>query len=135
MQCNSLPVLLNLLTSVTDVSAALGQHDEAESYADSGSQAAAAALNPFVHCDLLAKRGDAQIAQHKLGEGLQSYTRCRELCRSYGHFDRWLAVIDKQIPIYANANMQRECRYLEDERAEVELLQHQSAAASPRGHA
>ncbi len=123
MACKSLPALSNLLTSVTDVSMALGLFADAESYADSGTKVAAAALNPFVYADMFERRGDAELAQGRSGDAVASYTRCRELCRTYGHYPRWYTALEKQAQIYAQANMEPERRELERELAQAQALE------------
>jgi hypothetical protein len=128
MEHKSLPVLVVLLSSVAKVCMTLGHYDEAESYADSGTKVAAAAVNPLAYCDFFAQRGDAQLARNKLPEAIESYNKAREQCRANEYFETWKAVIDKQIAIYANAGMQADVRTLEDERRVVERLE----ANSPR---
>ena len=123
MACKSLPALSNLLSSITEVCMTLGHHAEAESYADSGTKVASASLNPFVYADMFSKRGDAQLAQDRSGDAMRSYERCRELCKSYGHFPRWYAVLDKQAALYEGANMDRERRAIEHEYAEAQALE------------
>lgn len=131
MACKSLPALSNLLSSVTDVSMALGHYADAESYADSGTKVAAAILNPFVYADMFEKRGDAELAQGRPEHAVASYTRCRELCRTYGHYQRWYSALDKQAAIYAQANMERERRELGQEYAEAQALER--GAQAPAG--
>jgi predicted negative regulator of RcsB-dependent stress response len=126
MQHKSLPVLVCLLSSVHKVSMALGHHEDAESYADSGTKVAAAAVNPFAYCDFFAQRGDAQVARGKLPDAIESYNKAREQCRANEYLETWKAVIDKQIAIYAKAGMDAEVRTLEDERRMVERLEQNS---------
>jgi hypothetical protein len=128
MEHKSLPALVCLLSSVTKVSMTLGQHQDAESYADSGTKAAAAAINPFAYCDFFAQRGDAQVAAGKLAEAMQSYDKAREQCQVNEYYETWKSVLDKQIAAYGQAGMNKEVRALEDERAVVERL----AQGSPR---
>jgi tetratricopeptide (TPR) repeat protein len=134
MECKSLPVLSNLLTSVIGVSMVLGEYADAESYADSGTKVAATSLNPFTYADFHQFLGDAQFAQRKLDDAVRSYTRCRELCRTYEHFSRWLEAIDQQARIYAEARgsqqVDAQLRILEDERAVVVELQRRKGAAA-----
>lgn len=130
---SSLPLLVNLLGSIARVCMRLGQPDEAESYADSGIKAAAAAINPFAYCDLHEQRGDAELAQGKLSAALASYTRARELCRANEHLTTWRSVLDKQIRIYEDASMREQVVALERERDEVEQLERRSPRR--RGHA
>jgi tetratricopeptide (TPR) repeat protein len=135
MQCRSLPVLSNLLSSVVAASMVLGHHADAESYADSGTKVAEASLNPFTFADFHELRGDAEIAQGKWDAGIHSYEHCRELCRTYEHFPRWLSVLDKQSKIYADAGMQRERQQIEDERAVVLELEKRAHARAKAGGA
>jgi hypothetical protein len=134
MSCKSLPVLSNLLTSVIGVSMILGEYADAESYADSGTKVAAKSLNPFTYADFHQFLGDAQFAQRKIDDAVRSYERCRELCRTYEHFPRWLEAIDHQARIYAEAKGtaqgDRQLRILEDERAVVVELQRRKGAAA-----
>jgi tetratricopeptide (TPR) repeat protein len=108
MDAKALPVLLNLLISATGVCFDLGHHEDAESYADSGAQVSAGALNAFAYADLLEQKGDAQLAQGKNADGMDSYRRCEELCEKYAYYHRWKSVLGKQIALYDSAHMRRE---------------------------
>ncbi|MFV8750294.1 hypothetical protein ACNOYE_07065 [Nannocystaceae bacterium ST9] len=119
----SLPVLLTSLSSITDVCMALGQHAEAESYADSGSKVAAGVLNPFAYCELHEKRGDAQLAQARHADAQASYARARELCRTYQHLHCWKSVAGKLAALYGQAGMRGEQQEFERERAMVVQLE------------
>ena len=115
MEHKVLPVLLNLFASITGVCMQLQQFDEAESYADSGAKVAAAVLNPFAYADMHELKGDAQIAQEKLADGLTTYKRCQELCKTYEYFHRWVSVLERQKKLYKDARLDREEREVEDE--------------------
>jgi hypothetical protein len=67
----------------------------------------------------------------KLPDAIASYTKAREQCRDKQYYGTWKSVIDKQITIYANANMAADVRLLEAERELVEGLELESS----RGHA
>lgn len=108
-----LGTLLNSLISITDVCSDLQQYDEAESYADSGTQVAAGVLNPFAYADLYEKKGDAQIAQDKKEEGIKTYKRCEELCEMYEYYHRWKSVLEKQIAVFKEMEMLEECEVAE----------------------
>jgi hypothetical protein len=108
MEARTLPILLNLLISATGVCFDLGQHEDAESYADSGAQVSAGALNAFAYADLLEQKGDAQLAQGKNADGRDTYQRCEELCEKYAYYHRWKSVLGKQIALYDRAHMTRE---------------------------
>lgn len=123
LEAKCLPALLNLFISITDLCVRLGQYDEAESYADSGAKVAAGALNPTVYADMFEKKGDAQLAQNKVAEGLASYKRCEELCKLYEYFHRWESVLKRQADVYRQAAMHRELRAAEDELGKVEQLE------------
>lgn len=123
MEHKVLPVLLNLFLSITGVCMELRQFDEAGSYADSGAKVAAAVLNPFAYADMHELKGDAQIAQGKLTEGLTTYKRCQELCKMYSHFHRWISVLERQKKLYEDARMGRERREVEDELLAVRELE------------
>ena len=134
MGAKSLPVLLNLLISATGVCFELGQPQDAESYADSGSQVAAGALNPFAYADLLEQKGDAQLAQGKNADGIDTYRRCEELCEKYAYYHRWKSVLEKQSSLYDRAHMTRE----RDDRAhrlEVIEAMEQRGEVGPSAHA
>ncbi len=81
MEHKVLPVLLNLFTSISGVCMQLSHFDEAESYADSGAQVAAAVLNPFAYADMHELKGDAQIAQGKLTDGSRRTSVARTSAR------------------------------------------------------
>lgn len=129
MQAQSLPALVNLLISMTDLCLQLQQYPEAESYADSGARAAAGALNPTVYADMFEKKGDAQVAQNKVEEAIASYKRCEELCKLYEYFHRWKSVLGRQAALYRHVGMYRELRAAEDELAFVEELERRGGKA------
>lgn len=135
MQHSSLPALVPLLLSVTKVSLALGHGEDARSYADSGTKVAAAAINPFAYCDCFKLRGDAEVSLGLYREAIASYDKAREQCRQNEHHETWLAALDRQIQLYANANMDDARRALEHERAQVEQLQRQSPRHAAGGRA
>jgi hypothetical protein len=123
MEHKVLPVLLNLFLSITGVCMELQQFDEAESYADSGAKVAAAVLNPFAYADMHELKGDAQVAQGKLTDGLTTYKRCQELCKMYGYYHRWISVLERQKKLYEDARLGRERREVEDEILRVRELE------------
>lgn len=123
MEHKVLPALLNLFLSIAGVCMQLRQYAEAETYADSGAKVAASLLNAFAHADLHEMKGDAQIAQNKLTEGLGTYKRCQELCKMYEYFPRWKSVLDRQQKLYDQARMGRERREVEDELLAVRALE------------
>jgi tetratricopeptide (TPR) repeat protein len=110
-----LPVLLNLFISITGVCMELQHFEDAESYADSGTQVAAAVLNAFAYADLFEIKGDAQIAQGKLADGIATYKRCEQLCKTYEYFHRWTSVLERQKRLFAQARLGREQREVEHE--------------------
>ncbi|HEY4015788.1 MAG TPA: tetratricopeptide repeat protein [Polyangiaceae bacterium] len=115
----SLPMLLNALISIVEVCFDLGHHEDAESYADSGAQVAAGALNPFPYADFYERKGDAQSAQKKQDEALASYGKCRNLARMYGYTHRAESVLGKLVQIYGERGMASEQRDAARELAEV----------------
>lgn len=123
LEHKALAVLLNALLSIVDVCTSLGQHGEAESYADSGTQVAAGVMNPFAYADLFQKRGEAQIAQGKFVEGIVSYRKCEELCGQYEYFHRAKLVLAKQIEAYRANYMTRDERDAEHRLALVQRLE------------
>ena len=131
MEHKALPVLLNLFGSITGVCMQLEQFDEAESYADSGAKVAAAVLNPFAYADMHELKGDAQIAQGKLTDGLTTYKRCQELCKMYGYFHRWISVLERQKKLYEEARLGRERREVEDEILLVRELEKRGGGRPP----
>ncbi|NVB42387.1 hypothetical protein G6O69_31480 [Pseudenhygromyxa sp. WMMC2535] len=136
MADKNLAALVPLLLSVTKVSLALRELDDARSYADSGTQVAAAAINPFAYCDFFKLRGDAFVGLGQDSEALADYDKAREQCRQNEYHETWLAALDAQIQIYSQANMDEQRRACEHERAEVEQLQRLSPRhAHPGGRA
>jgi tetratricopeptide (TPR) repeat protein len=129
LKAKSLPALVNLFVSITDLCAQLGQHDEAESYADSGAKVANAAISPTVYADMFEKKGDAQLAQNKVAEGLASYKKCEELCKTYEYFYRWKSVLARQIDFYGRAGMGAQLRQSERDLALVEELERRGGKA------
>lgn len=131
MEHKALPVLLNLFASIAGVCMQLRQFDEAESYADSGAKVAAAALNPFAYADMHELKGDAQIAQGKLADGLTTYKRCQELCKMYEYFHRWSSVLERQKKLYEEARLGREQRQVEEELQLVRELEKRGGERPP----
>jgi hypothetical protein len=129
MEHKILAVLLNGLLSIVDVCAGLGHHEDAESYADSGTKVAAGLMNPFAYADLFEKKGDAQIAQGKTGDGFASYLKCKELCKTYEYFYRWRSVLGKERNLYEQARMSKEQRETEHQLALVDELERRGGQA------
>lgn len=134
IDAKALPVLLNLLLGVTGVCFDLGHHEDAEGYADSGAQVAAGALNPFAYADLLEQKGDAQLAQGKNADGLDSYRKCDDLCAKYAYYHRWKSVLKRQIALYERARMTEERDELARRLAVVEEKERRGEV-SPSAHA
>jgi tetratricopeptide (TPR) repeat protein len=128
MEDKAMPVLLNLLLSAWGVCMELRHHEDAESYADSGTKVAAAVLNPFCYADFHEMLGDAQMAQNKLQDGLAAYKRCAELCKTYEYFHRWKSVLERQRKIYEDAHMRTEQREIEHELRVVEAMERSGGA-------
>lgn len=129
MAAKALPVLLNLFNSIHGVCMALEHHEEAESYAGSGIEVAAAVLQPFAYMDFHEMKGDAQLAQAKLAEGLVTYRKCKELCEKYQYFHRWKSVLGKEKKLYESAQMRRERREVETQLDVVEELERRGGRA------
>jgi tetratricopeptide (TPR) repeat protein len=129
MEHKNLAALLNLLISIVEVCFDLGQHQDAESYADSGTKVAAGVLNPFAYADLYERKGDAQLAQGKTVEGLATYKRCEELCKTYEYFHRWKSVLGKQMQFYEREQMTRQRSEAESELARVQELERRGGQA------
>lgn len=132
MADKALPVLLNLLLSIHGVCMALRHHEEAESYADSGVQVAAAVLNAFVYTDFHELLGDAQLAQGRPKDGLASYAKCKDLCKTYDYFHCWRSVLEKEKKLYESARMRREQRDIETQLGVVEALERGQGREAPR---
>lgn len=135
MEHKVLPVMLNLLLSITNLCMELGQFDEAESYAESGAKVAAGLLNAYAYCDMHELWGDAQIAQGRLADGIKTYKRCQELCKMYEYFHRWYSVLERQKALYANARLAKEQREVEQQILVVrELEKRGGGAEAPAAH-
>jgi hypothetical protein len=132
---HALPILLNLLLSITATCMELAQPAEAESYADSGIKVAAAVLQPFAYADLHEARGDAQLAQGRLRDGLTSYDRCAQLCELYGYCHRWGSVLERKRKLYEDARLPRERREVERELLRVRALERDGGAHDHGAHA
>jgi tetratricopeptide (TPR) repeat protein len=120
LDAKALAVMLNGLLSIVEVCFELGHFEDAESYADSGAQVAAGALNPFPYADLLERKGDAQLAQGKRDDATASYAKSRDIARMYGHTHRLESVLPKLVSLYGNAGMFEEQRSASDELARVQ---------------
>lgn len=127
LSSQQLPALLNLLLSITNLCMQLREYSEAESYADSGTQVAAALMNSTAYADLFEKRGDAQLEQKKLEQTIQSYKQCEELCRMYSYYERWTSVLEKQRDLFARAQMTRELQDAESALRAVSQQQSEEA--------
>jgi tetratricopeptide (TPR) repeat protein len=128
LEHKALPILLNLFLSITGVCMELQHYEDAESYADSGAKVAAGVLNAFAYADMHELKGDAQIAQGKLSDGIKTYKRCQELCKTYEYFHRWTSVLERQQRLYENARLGREQREVEQEIAFVRALEKQGGS-------
>lgn len=129
MEAKSLPALVNLLISITDLCLQMQHYPEAESYADSGAKVANGALSPTVYADMYEKKGDAQVAQNKVSEAIESFKRCEELCKLYEYFYRWKSVLGRQVELYRYVGMHREARTAEEQLAFVEELERRGGKA------
>ncbi len=130
MEAKALPPLLNLLLSVVDCSLELQHFTDAESYAESGTKVAAALMNPYAYCDLHEKWGMALVAQKKLAEGIATYRKARELCKTYEYFHRWASVLERMAGLFREARMSKELREVEDELRGVRELERRGATAA-----
>jgi hypothetical protein len=119
LEHKALAMVLNGLLSIVEVCFALGHLEDAESYAGSGAQVAAAAMNPVPYADLLERKGDAQMAQGKREDAMASYAKCRDIARMYGHSPRLESVLGKLAALYGNAGMFAEERDASSELARV----------------
>lgn len=135
MEHKALAPLLNLLLSLVGVCSELGQHADAESYADSGTQVAAAVLNPFAYADLFQHKGDAQLAQGKLAEAMATYQRCEQICETYAYYYRWKLVLGRQIAWYESGHLTREASATRDRLMLVEELERRGEPAAQPAHA
>jgi tetratricopeptide (TPR) repeat protein len=115
----ALAMLLNGLLSIVEVCFELGEFADAESYADSGTKAAAAALNPFAYADLFERRGDAQLAQRHADDAVASYGRAREISKMYDHAARSESVLPKLASLYKQRGQLEEQRAVEREFVKV----------------
>jgi tetratricopeptide (TPR) repeat protein len=120
MEHKALAMLLNGLLSIVEVCFELGDHADAESYADSGGQVAAAALNPYAYADLCERKGDAQLAQGRGADALASYEKCRQLCQMYEYPPRWESVLKKVIRVRGDQGAMAEKYAAEQELAQVQ---------------
>lgn len=130
----ALPVLVNLLLSVQGVCMALRHYEEAESYAESGTKVAAATLSPFVYTDFHELMGDAQLAQNRVKDGLVSYAKCKDLCKTYEYFHRWKSVLEKERKLYDAARMRCEQRDIEIQLGVVEALERRGGRGGAAQH-
>jgi tetratricopeptide (TPR) repeat protein len=121
--------MLNLLLSITDVSTQLEQHEDAESYAQSGTQVAGELLNPFTYADFLERKADAQLAQGKHTEALASYEQCRQTAQRYEYFHRWKAVLRKLQDLYGQLGDEQQRRGSEQELRRVAELERGSGSS------
>lgn len=127
--------LLHSLLSIVNVCVTLGQHADAESYAESGSRAAEAAMNAPVYTSCVEKKGDAQLAQGKREEAVITYRRCLLLAEMYEQFSVWKSVLNKLRTLYEADSMSTEQGAAERELRRVEELERRrlaGEAAAPK---
>lgn len=124
------PLLMSLL-SIVNVCFTLGDHADAESYAESGRKAAEASMNAPVYLVLTEKKGDAQLAQGKRDEALATYQKCRELGEMYEQFQVWRSVLGKLAKLQQEAGNERERAACEDELLRVGAIETARAAGIP----
>lgn len=115
--------LLNLLLSLVEVCFELEHYEDAESYADSGTQVASGLVNPYARADFLEKKGDAELKQGKAKPALESYGACRELSEKIEYFPRCKSVLNKLIALYGQTNGFVEKHEAEREIERVEALE------------
>jgi tetratricopeptide (TPR) repeat protein len=120
--------LLHSLLSIVNVCVTLGQHADAESYAQSGMGAAQASMNAPVYTSLAEKKADAQLAQGKREEALASYRYCLALCEMYEQFSVWRSVLQKLGGLYGQAGMRDESAEAARELRRVEDLERRRLA-------
>lgn len=120
--------LLHALLSIVNVCVTLGQHADAESYAQSGMRAAEASMNAPVYTALVEKKGDAQLAQGKREEALATYRQCLALSEMYEQFSVWKSVLRKLRVLYDGARMSAESAAAERELQRVEELERRRLA-------
>lgn len=130
----ALAMLLNGMLSIVELCFDLGHLSDAESYADSGSQVAAAALNPFAYADLLERKGDAQVAQGRSEDAVVSYGRARDIAKMYGYAHRSESVLPKLIAVYDQRGQFAERRDAERDLANAKAGSN-GGAASPSASA
>lgn len=119
------------LVSMVNVCVTLGDHADAESYAESGKKAAEASMNAPVYVVLVEKKGVAQLAQGKRDEALATYQNCRELAELYEQFHAWKSVLGKLAKLHEEAGNDRERAACEDEPRRVEAVETARAAGVP----
>jgi tetratricopeptide (TPR) repeat protein len=129
LEQGALVPLVGALLSIVDVCAALGEHEDAESYADSGLQVSQACMNAPVYVTLVEKKADAQLAQARAADAVETYRRCLRLAEMYEQFLVWTSVLQKLRALYAGARMRAELEAVERELVRVARLEAQRTGA------
>jgi tetratricopeptide (TPR) repeat protein len=122
--------LLHTLLSIVGVCVTLSQHAEAESYAESGVQAARATLNAPLYTTFLEKKGDARLAQGNAALAVETYRHCLALCETYEQFSVWQTVLGKLAELYRAARLRAEADQAERELDRVRRLEEQRRAGA-----
>jgi hypothetical protein len=121
-------LLMQVLLSMLGVCEGLGQHADAESYAESGRKAAEAALNAPVYVTFIERKGDAQLAQGKAADAVETYRKCATLAELYELFAIWRSVLGKLVGVYQAARLRAEAEAAERELKRANALEAKRSA-------
>jgi tetratricopeptide (TPR) repeat protein len=128
LEHRALVPLVQSLLSMVGVCEALGHHADTESYAESGRKAAEASMNAPVYVTFVEKKADAQLAQDKPAEAVETYRKCVTLAELYELFSIWKSVLHKLGAVYREARMRTEAEGIERELSRAKALEEKRSA-------
>jgi len=123
LEQGALVPLVGALLSIVEVCVALGEHEDAERYSDSGLRVSESCMNAPVYVTFVEKKADAQLAQGRPADAVETYRRCLRLAEMYEQFLVWQSVLQKLRALYSGARMRAEVDAVERELERVSRLE------------
>jgi hypothetical protein len=121
MESESHASALQMLVSMVTLCFGMEQFDEAEHYAQSGSELATGTLNPALYAHLLERKAAAQLAQGKQEEAIASYEHSRGVAEYYLLIETWEIVLEQLIALYSEEGLHEKSRERQQERSRMSV--------------
>jgi tetratricopeptide (TPR) repeat protein len=125
--------LLQLLISMVRCCGTLGIHHQAETYAHCGLVVARLLLNGPVCAFMAEKKGDAQLAQRKRRDALETYDYARKLAEIYKVYSIWKSVLEKLEAEHAAVEEHDLAGDMRREWRRVDALEKSGGGGTPHG--